>query len=184
MIYSNLWTSVSLLHVCTDLLHTRVLTVLGLSVVGCPFLSLRSGQGSWEIGIIQEVDEATGDVTDIKSVCTSLGFAAEGLSGPTDVQLDGVWECKYSIHVWQKQTALLCSTMPPFDMSSYQTNGNTCSFLLTLPEVLGAMLTSPFPCTRSSLSFGPTPLRQNETTFHGLSSRPCYCCTHRRGKKQ
>eukprot|EP00903_Cladosiphon_okamuranus_P010767 g10173.t1 len=52
-------------------------------------------EGSWEIGTVEEVDDTTGDVTELKTVCTSEEFQAEDVSGPTDVQLENVWQCVY-----------------------------------------------------------------------------------------
>lgn len=75
-----------------------IVFVLGLIFISCVV------QGSWEIGIVEEVDDATGDVTELNSVCTSEGFQAEDVSGPTDVQLEGAWQCEYPQKYWYSKT--------------------------------------------------------------------------------
>lgn len=80
------------------------------------YFSMYAVQGSWEIGIVEEVDEASGDVTEISTDCTSEGFQAEDVSGPTDPQLEDVWQCKYSQSV-SLQTVRCCSIR-------YHTNTN------------------------------------------------------------
>ena len=57
-------------------------------------------QGDWVIGIVEEVDEVTGEASSLKTVCSSfnnLNDRADKLSGPTDPQLNGVWRCKFII---------------------------------------------------------------------------------------
>ncbi|CAN0278580.1 unnamed protein product [Ectocarpus fasciculatus] len=101
-----------------------LITDLGYPIGGCydmattllrgfPFYALGGGAaagdawiyvsttGSWEIGIVDEVDESTGDVSSLSPVCTSEGeglLAAdlpEGDNGPTSSELDGTWECTF-----------------------------------------------------------------------------------------
>lgn len=72
--------------------------------VGSPFVVVAwREQGSWEIGILDEVDESagdesTGDELSLSVVCTSEGLLAadfpEGDDGPTSSELDGAWQCK------------------------------------------------------------------------------------------
>jgi len=65
--------------------------VLVCAALLCLLLGL---QGIWEIGLVDDVDEATGSVTDLSTVCTAEAFPAESFE-VTDAQLDDAWQCKY-----------------------------------------------------------------------------------------
>ncbi|CAM9382286.1 unnamed protein product [Scytosiphon promiscuus] len=57
-----------------------------------------SDEGSWEIGMIEEVDEATGEATEVSMVCTTEPLQANAVAldgGPTSSQLDDAWQCTY-----------------------------------------------------------------------------------------